>query len=505
MYRILKALKDTYITNKIISEAFRATDANVGQAGTLDLFKLYDENFISGTTAPTELTRLLIKFDLSPLQKLTGSTLDYTHSSFKCTLKMHDIYGGQICPTNFKIIVFPVSQSFDEGVGMDVKSYGDLDSCNYVTASVSNDTPTLWNTAGANAAGLLGSSNIDIIASGNLNDGNGVANLWKSQTFKTGIEDLSIDVTTIVSATLAGQLPDHGLRISFSGSHETDTRSRFIKRFASRHSQNDRIIPKILVQYDDSIHDDHASFFFDLSGSLFLKNYHRGKLSNIISGSSAVSVTGSNCLKLKLKSGSFSKTINISQHQIGSNYVSGTYSGSFAIAAVETKLSGEIQAAGSGTFKTYWISNDTTYAYHTGSLVVKEITRDSFNMTPKRLSVNITNQKNSYLLTEKVRFRMHVTDVDPVVVRPRKVPRAAKSLVFREMFYRIRDANSNDVLVPFDTDNKSTRLSSDAEGMYYDLYMDSLTKGRSYTFDFLIKDRDSDLMFRDIGLKFRVD
>jgi hypothetical protein len=39
MYRILSASKDAYITNKIINQTFRATDANVGQAGTLDLFK----------------------------------------------------------------------------------------------------------------------------------------------------------------------------------------------------------------------------------------------------------------------------------------------------------------------------------------------------------------------------------------------------------------------------------------------------------------------------------
>ena len=46
MYRILTASKDTYITNKIIDNSFRASDANVGEAGTLDLFKLYDENKI---------------------------------------------------------------------------------------------------------------------------------------------------------------------------------------------------------------------------------------------------------------------------------------------------------------------------------------------------------------------------------------------------------------------------------------------------------------------------
>ena len=54
MYRILSASKDTYITNKIINSKFRATDANVGQAGTLDLFKLYAENISGSDTTPIE-------------------------------------------------------------------------------------------------------------------------------------------------------------------------------------------------------------------------------------------------------------------------------------------------------------------------------------------------------------------------------------------------------------------------------------------------------------------
>ena len=127
MYRILSASSDTYITNKIINGAFRATDANVGRAGTLDLFKLYDESIISGTAAPTEISRILIKFDLSPLKQLTGSDLDISHPSFNAMLKLHDVYGGQTTPSNFKIIVFPLSRSFDEGIGRDVATFEDID------------------------------------------------------------------------------------------------------------------------------------------------------------------------------------------------------------------------------------------------------------------------------------------------------------------------------------------------------------------------------------------
>ena len=221
MFRRLKATKDTYITNKIIKNDFRATDSNVGEAATLDLFKLYNENSISGEDEPVELTRLLVKFDLDPLRALTGSVLDIASDSFRCDLKLFDVFGGQTLPSNFKVIVFPLSQSFDEGVGRDVIKFQDIDSTNFLTASVTNDTATLWHISGANALGQLGESEIDIIASGNLSDGEGIQDLFSVMTFDTGAENLSVDVTTVVSATLANQIPDCGFRISFSGTQET--------------------------------------------------------------------------------------------------------------------------------------------------------------------------------------------------------------------------------------------------------------------------------------------
>jgi hypothetical protein len=61
------ASKDTYITNKIIDSSYRAVDANVGQAGTLDLFKLYNENKLNGEEELTELSRILVKFVFAKL------------------------------------------------------------------------------------------------------------------------------------------------------------------------------------------------------------------------------------------------------------------------------------------------------------------------------------------------------------------------------------------------------------------------------------------------------
>ena len=226
MYLIVTASKDTYITNKIIDSSYRARDANVGQAGTIDLFKLWNESKISGTVRPTEISRAFIKFDLDRIHALTQSAIDLNHSTFEAKIKLFDILGGQATPANFKLQIYPLSRSFDEGIGRDVSTFGDLDSCNFITSSYSDSTANLWNMSGASASGMLGSSDIDYITSGTLNQS--LVDFGKSQTFVKGNEDLEINVTTILSATLAGQIPNHGFRIAFTGSEETDQKTRFV-------------------------------------------------------------------------------------------------------------------------------------------------------------------------------------------------------------------------------------------------------------------------------------
>ena len=73
------------------------------------------------------------------------------------------------------------------------------------------------------------------------------------------------------------------------------------------------------------------------------------------------------------------------------------------------------------------------------------------------------------------------------------------------MYYRIRDAISNDIVIPFDKSNRSTICSTDTDGMYFDFYMDTLQPGRLYTIDFLISGRNNDMMFTDVAAKFKVE
>ena len=244
MYRILTASKDTYITNKIIDNKFRATDANTGEAGTLDLFKLYNENLISGEATPIELSKIMIKFPISEVTRMDSEKLiDISDSTFKCFISLHDVYGGQTTPSNFKIIN-------------------------------SDGTPLVWNTAGAGNLGILNADGVDCITSGTLDASEGLVSLSSAQFFEKGNEDLLIDVTKIVSGTVAGIIPDKGFLISYSGSYELNDKTYFVKRFASRNATVLAKRPKMIIKFNDSIQDNHEDFIFNVTSSLYLLNYH---------------------------------------------------------------------------------------------------------------------------------------------------------------------------------------------------------------------------------------
>lgn len=509
MYRRLKASADTYITDKIISDK-RKKEANVGKASTLDLFKLHNVTKSGSAADVTELSRILIKFDLSELKALTGSILNYAHPSFKCYLKLFDVYHGNPTPSNFNVEVMPLSRSFYEGIGRDVEYFGDVDTSNFLTASYS-DAPSLWFAEGANRKGTLGASDIDVIIEGDLSDGNGTQNLIVNQQFSNGTEDLNVDITTIVSATLAGQLPDHGFRISLSSSMESDDYTYFVKRFASNDCSDDTKKPKILVKYNDSVQNHISDFYFDLSGSVFLRSFGRSGVAKNLISSSYQTITGNDSVLLKLvTTGSAGTLITSSflgsQHSIGSLFVTGVYSASFALSSYESQYSALLKKSGSVTFEPVWSSVDGTVGYHTGSsFTMNRLNKQSFIELKQRLSINTMNLHSSYRQSDAPTIRIHVDDAERKVVASR-IPLEKKSLIFTNMYYSIRDAMTNNVIIPFDTteDTKSTILSVDEKGMYFKLYMTDFDPGRSYILDIMLKDTSSEQVFSNVGGAFTV-
>lgn len=505
MYRILTASKDTYITNKIINNKFRATDSNVGQAGTLDLFKLYAENVSGSDTTPTELSRLFLKFDLDKVKKMqTDKKINVGDSSFKAFVKLHDVYGGQTTPTNFKLICFPLSQSFDEGIGQDIVEFKDVDVTNWLTASVSSGVTKPWNSPGAKKSGSLGDENIDVIVSGTLPGQSSAISLCGEQLFASGKENLYIDMTNFVSASVKNLITNHGLCIGFSGSFEKDKKTYFVKRFASRNTSNTAFHPKMVIKFNDSIIDNHQNFEFDYTGSLYLNNFSRGVLANIVSGTAGSEVTGADCLILKIESGSFKKIFTGSQVPRGSERLTGVYSASFAISSYEQLLYNHALSSGSITFNEIWSNSNETVTYLSSSLIIKKNSRDAINFRENRIVLSLLNLRTRYKQDELIKLRVFAQNADRDVVF-RKTPFDLPSEIFSKMFYRVRDFLSGDVIIPFDTKENSTKLSADDKGMYFDFYMSSLPRGRAYIFDFLIEQNGYDTILKNAASKFIVE
>lgn len=493
------ASKDTYITNKIIDSSYEAVDANVGQAGTLDLFKIYDENKLDGNDEQTELSRILVKFDLQKLRDLKSNVIDLNSHSFKAELCLFDVRSGHAVPKNFNVISMPLAINFDEGVGKDVATFGDLDVANYLKAGY-DGVDVEWYGTGASVIGnLVPGSLVDVYFEGDL--GNGVVTFISEQLFVKGTEDLRLDVTDVVLGTIADIIPDHGFRISFGSSEENDFKTRFLKRFASRHSSNPFIHPRLEIFFDDSLTDDRGNIYFDSANRLFLRNLIRGELRNLQEG--FTEVTGDDCALLELSCGDFSQEFNVHQLVAGTDIepVPGTYYAEGVVIylndlfleeamdppAAAITFAEQFAKTGKATFQERWKSTDGNLIYHTGTLDVKFPERNLLygdDLTGYQVrSFNIRKEYDAGCLET---VRLFVDNYKKEVFKTRKTTLKKKSEILESLHYRVKDAESGFIVFDFDVDGNSTRTSYDADGHYFNFDFNILPPGRTYKFEFLI-------------------
>lgn len=644
MYRILNLTKDTYITNKIIAGS-GSIESNVGQAGTLDLFKIYTyiSSSISGNISTRELSRILINPDLSPITEMVASSgLSFASPSFKCYLNLKDVYGGQTTPSNFTVVLNPLASDWNEGRGSDIKAFRDLDTANWVSAS----STVGWVEAGASSTGssngilpeqptailatggtstTFGGLYADVQLNGSIGTGsidppqpiefvlglgswvqttpgftdsyfqvigfneNGFGQseiiplfgstptvitgnaLWSSiteliippgsddlgtfttglapyilplntssidyysgsytlsQTFARGDEDLLIDVTSLVSATLAGIIPDHGWRLALSSSHEEDNNSYFVKRFGSRHTTNPALHPKLIVNYDESLRDDSNCAFFGSTNVFRTYNSVNGTFANFTSGSyPGTQVVGNSCLNLVLiasKSISFvtsswqnnfsasisyvtssvqyiSAQITSNQASINGNFITGSYVSFVTFDPTGYFLRTFLGTDKSLTYQTYWQSLDGTQLYSSGSWITFRIPESSDTIiTERNFVVNVTNLKIDYVQDQVARLRVFIQDLNTEQPALR-LSTPAKSLIFQDMQWRLVNAFTRKVVIPFTQD--VTKLSSDATGMYFDMYMEDLDANVVYEFEFKITENLRSYYIANEGFRFKV-
>ena len=516
------AIKDNTITNAFKENlVLRGTGSNMGASDILEVFSIYGQNNFSSSasgdnTRTSELSRVLLEFPVSgsSVGQIYGDRVNDkipASGSVNFFLKVFNARHSETVPTNITLNVQAISASWNEGDGLDMENYSDKGKSNWISRNSSSD----WLEPGGDfhTASYESGTNFPMYTT----------------TLEEGIEDIELDITSMVEEWIAGRETTHrqnyGIAVYLTSDQEAflssssgltsgsvphnpggATRSYYTKRFFARGSQFFFKRPIIEARWDSSKKDDRSNFYLSSSlapasdnlNSLYLYNNIKGQLKDIGGNSSTLPV-------LKLYSGNTSApgttqltlkhaATNADITSVTSTRIStGIYSASFALTS----------------------SSDTTYVWDVWEVGGAEVHTGSVFIEPKPLSAasvnsftnyrtKITNLKSEYSTDEKANFRVFIRakDWSPTIYTVASAE--PENTIVEDAYFKLfRVQDSFDIINYGTGSTQHTRLSHDISGGYFDLDMSILEPDYMYGIKFLYKVND-DYQEQPEVFKFRI-
>ena len=186
---------DNTITNAFEANLqTRGTGANMGLSDILETFSIYGQ----GSSGSTELERILIEFPVSQITADRASNILPASGSVSFYLNMYNARSNQTLPRELNLVVLPISQSWQEGTGLDMEEYQDVTKGNPGSNWINAGQGAPWTREG----------------------GDYLTSPVYSQTFPIGNEDLEIDITPLVEDWVAGTITNHGVGVHLTSSQE---------------------------------------------------------------------------------------------------------------------------------------------------------------------------------------------------------------------------------------------------------------------------------------------
>tara|TARA_A100001515_G_scaffold15599_1_gene11491 strand:- start:19549 stop:21012 length:1464 start_codon:yes stop_codon:yes gene_type:complete len=458
------ATKDNTITNAFKeSLTTRGTGSNMGASDILEVFSIYGQ----ASSASNELSRVLIEFDTAAIAASRTAGTIPASGSVDFFLRMYDAEHVESTPKDYTLTIAAISQSWNEGTGLDMNNYTDLGESNWIKAN----STTSWTAQGGDF--LTGSTDIEF---------------FTSKAFEAGTEDLSVNVTTIVENWLDGAKPNYGFGVFLTSSLEQSTKSYYTKKFFARNSEYFHRRPVLEARFNDFKGDDSSNFYLSSSrapeddnlNTLYMYNYIRGQLVDIPSGdpilrlfSGSEGPTGS-ALQFPESVGVPTEGLN----RVGSGkHSTGIYSASFAF-----------NSSSITTVYPVWYDSSDSEELFTGSAITVKPLETAAVYPIKDWVINITNLKTTYSTNEVATFRLYVR---PKNWNPNLYTVAQteiESTPIEKAYYKLDRVVDNFEVISYGTGsgNESyTQLSYDGSGNYFDLDMSMLQSGYSYQLTFL--------------------
>jgi hypothetical protein len=470
---------DTTISNAYAANLYtKGSGSNMGAADVTEVFSIYNQISSSTDGASIEKSRALYQFPItSIISDRTAGTVPAS-GSVNFYLCLFNVVHSQTLPRDFTLVVAPVSQSWEEGTGLDMEEYTDIGYANWTAPASASASEVAWTTAGGTfltASQYLG-------------------NVY-TQYFDKGTEDLEIDISDLVEKwidTTSAGYTNYGVGVYLTASQEDGSTSGsfYTKKFFARGTQYFFKRPSIEARWDDSKKDDSGNFYLSSSlapaadnlNTLYLYNVIRGQYQNIPDVStqnlslSLYSTLGGDAITLPVGGGVLT---NNDVNATASYVTTGIYSASFAYTGAST------------TIYPVWHSgsSDSAHAntkYHTGSaLTVATFSSLGFNPNPTYFTT-IKNLKPSYASGEKARLRLFTREKDWSPTIYTKANSTIASEIIESAFYKIERTIDSSQVISYGTGStKHTQLSYDISGSYFDLDIDLLEPGYSYQIKFV--------------------
>ena len=462
---------NTYKSNLLV----RATGSNAGYADVMEVYSIYGRQ----ASGSQELSRVLVQFPITDISADRSAGDIPASGSVSYYLRLFNAQHSKTVPEDYKITVNPLSQSWQEGTGLDLETYKDE-----TRGNIGSNWMSASNTAGwTDVGGTIITSSVDYLY---------------EQTFETGLEDLEIDITPLVESWLAGTINNYGMLVKLSSSyeayfssssgldsgsviHNTDgaTTSYYTKRFFARGSQYFFKRPVIEARWNSRVTDDRGNFYYSSSlapaadnlNTLYLYNYVRGVLTDI-------PAIGTGEIYVDLYSGSSAPAgdaliQSVNTPATGGWVSTGIYTASVCLTAASTPLTSLFDV---------WYSGSTQY--FTGSITPTVQAASQTSRKPTYF-LNITNNRGRYRSDETARFNLYVRNKNwnPTIytVARTNVP----TTTIESASYRVYRTLDGYEAIPYGTGSDlHTLLSHDVSGNYFDLDMSLLEPGYQYAVKF---------------------
>ena len=266
----------------------------------------------------------------------------------------------------------------------------------------------------------------------------------------------------------------------------------------------------LIYGFDDSVTDDSQNMVFDSTCRIFLRNYAAGNIENIKSGSSYTEITGSNSLLVKFSTNDVSGGYNLfytgSQYSYSnSSYVSGTYYADILINSFDNNLVPSLAVSSSLRFTPIWTSLDGTVLYQSGSILTVNKPNRGSSLSLKNYVVNVLNVKDSYKIGDEALVKVNIFDKTNPIIFLVKLPTETPGVVVKNVYYEIRDAITDEVLIPHDAEKDATKVSADDKGMYFEFDPSSLYANRTYVIDIVIDHNGRKMRYKNASQTFKVE